>query len=163
MGKLIEKVIGDRLQFHVVSNNFIYQSQLSRLKFKSTLDAGVALIHFIHMRWVKNLSINTLAFNIFQFFLSLNHHLLSLILGKVEFDIHVVKIFSNYLFERKTHYFWNNFSLPSFNINVGVGQGSALSPILSALYLLSFLHILEKQLKITKFQFHSYCLLTMVF
>ena len=148
MGKLIEKVIGDRLQFHVVSNNFIYQSQLSRLKFKSTLDAGVALIHFIHMRWVKNLSISTLAFDIYSSYL-----------GKWS----LIKIFSNYLFERKTHYFWNNFSLPSFNINVGVGQGSALSPILSALYLLSFLHILEKQLKITKFQFHSYCLLTMVF
>jgi len=36
---------------------------------------------------------------------------------------------------------------PVFNINVGVGQGSALSPILSALYLLPFIYILEKQLK----------------
>jgi len=99
------------------------------------------------MGWVKNLSISTLAFDISQFFPSLNHHLLSLIIEKAEFDIRVVKFFSNYLVERKTHYFWNNFSLPSFNINVGVGQGSALSPILSALYLLSFLHILEKQLK----------------
>jgi len=34
-----------------------------------------------------------------------------------------------------------------FNINVGVGQGSALSPILSALYLLLFIYILENQLK----------------
>jgi len=34
-----------------------------------------------------------------------------------------------------------------FNINVGVGQGSALSPILSALYLLPFIYILENQLK----------------
>ena len=30
---------------------------------------------------------------------------------------------------------------------MGVGQGSALSPILSALYLSSLLYILEKQLK----------------
>jgi len=89
---------------------------------------------------VKNFSTNTLAFDIFQFFPSL-------ILGKVEFDIHVIKFFSNYLVERKTHYFWNNFSFPYFNINIGVGQGSALSPILSALYLSPFLHTLEKQLK----------------
>ena len=26
LGKLIEKVIGNRLQFHAISNNFIYQS-----------------------------------------------------------------------------------------------------------------------------------------
>jgi len=36
---------------------------------------------------------------------------------------------------------------PEFKANVGVGQGSALSPILSALYLTPFLHILEKCLK----------------
>jgi len=36
---------------------------------------------------------------------------------------------------------------PVFNVNVGVGQGSTLSPILSALYLLPFIYILEKCLK----------------
>ena len=30
--KLIEKVISDKLQFHTISNNFIYQSQLGDLK-----------------------------------------------------------------------------------------------------------------------------------
>ena len=33
------------------------------------------------------------------------------------------------------------------DVNVGVGQGSALSPILSSLYLSSFLYILENRLK----------------
>jgi len=80
LGKLIKKVIGDRLQFYVISNNFIHQSQLGGLKFKSTMDASIALTHFIHMGWVKNLSTSTLAFNIAQFFPLLNHHLLSLIL-----------------------------------------------------------------------------------
>ena len=49
LGKLIEKVIDNRLQFHVISNNFIYQSQLEGLKFKSTTDADIALTHFICM------------------------------------------------------------------------------------------------------------------
>ena len=44
-------------------------------------------------------------------------------------------------------YFWNNFSLHAFDVNVGVGQGSTLSPILSALYLSLFFHIFEKCLK----------------
>jgi len=55
--------------------------------------------------------------------------------------------FANYLVNRKTNYFWNNFSSPSFNFNVGVGQHSALSPILSTLYLLPFIYILENHLK----------------
>ena len=42
---------------------------------------------------------------------------------------------------------WNTFSFPMFDVNIGVGQGSALSPILSSLYLTPFLYILEKHLK----------------
>ena len=45
---------------------------------------------------------------------------------------------------------WNNFIFPSFDINVGIGQGSALSPILSALYLSPVFYSLEKCLKILK-------------
>ena len=48
---------------------------------------------------------------------------------------------------RKMNYFWNNFLSPTFNINVGIGQGSVLLPILSALYLLPFIYILENCLK----------------
>jgi len=49
LGKLIKKVIGERIQFHVITNNFIHPSQLGGLKFKSTIDAGVALIHIIQL------------------------------------------------------------------------------------------------------------------
>jgi len=73
VGKLIEKVIGECLQFNMASNNFIHPSQLSSLKFKSTIDVGVALTHIIQTGWVKNLSTSTLAFDIAQFFPSLNH------------------------------------------------------------------------------------------
>jgi len=47
VGKLIEKVIRERLQFNTASNDFIHPSQLGGLKFKSTIDAGVALTHII--------------------------------------------------------------------------------------------------------------------
>ena len=46
--KLIEKVIGDRLHFHSISNNFIHQSQLGGLKQRSMSDADIALIYFIY-------------------------------------------------------------------------------------------------------------------
>ena len=89
-----------------------------------------------------------LAFDIAQFFPSLNHCLLFLILGKTSFNSKVINSFSNYLVDRKKSYFWNNFSSNLFDVNMGVGQGSALSFILSTLYLSLFLHILEKCLKI---------------
>ena len=93
---------------------------------------------------------STLAFNITQFFPSLNHHMLSLILGKARFNPEVVYFFSNYLVGRKTWYFWNNFSSSFFNVDIGVGQSLAQSPILYTLYLALILHILEKHLKSIK-------------
>ena len=147
VGKLIEKVISERLQFQTASNNFIHPSQLGGLKFKSMLDTGVALTHIIHSGWVKNLSISTFTFDISQFFPFLNHKITTLILKKAEFDNYVINFFANYLIGRKTNYFWNNFTSPMFDVNVGVGQKSALSPILSALYLSPFLYIIENHLK----------------
>ena len=46
--KLIEKVIGEHLQFHVILNNFVHLCQLNELKQRLTTDAGVTLTHFIH-------------------------------------------------------------------------------------------------------------------
>ena len=66
---------------------------------------------------------------------------------KVGFNNHVILFFTNYLVDRKTNYFWNNLISLIFNVNVGVGQSSALSPILSALYLSPFIYILENHLK----------------
>jgi len=48
---------------------------------------------------------------------------------------------------RKTQYVWKNFVSPSFRIDIGVDQESALSPILSALYIASIFHIFEKKSK----------------
>ena len=53
----------------------------------------------------------------------------------------------SYLVKRKTSYLWNNISSPTFEVNIGVDQGSALSFILLALYLSLFLYILDKHLK----------------
>ena len=47
LGKLIEKVITERLQHTVAYNDFIHLSQLGGLKFKSTTDASVALTHIV--------------------------------------------------------------------------------------------------------------------
>ena len=147
VGKLIEKVIGKRLQFQVTANDFIHPSQLEGLKFKSTIDTDVALTYIIWLGWVKNISTSTLVFDIAQFFPFLNHHLLTCILQKAGLDIHVINFFANYLINRKTNYLWNNFSSPIFDVNIEVDQESTLSSILSALYFSPFLYILENYLK----------------
>ena len=121
LSKLIKKVIAKRLQFHIVKNDFIHPSQLGGLKFKSITDAGIALTHIIWSGWIKNKTTSTLAFDIAQFFSSLNHYMLILFLTKVGLDPKVIFFFENFLVKRKTNYTWNKFSSPTFEVNVGVG------------------------------------------
>ena len=147
LDKLIKKVIGECLQFLLILNNFIHPCQLRSLKQRSISDTGIALTHFIHLEWSKNNMTSTLAFNIIQFFPSLNHWLLLLILKKARCDFRVVQFFSNYVVGRKMQYHWNNFSSSFFNVDIGIEQVSALSPILSAVYISLVFHILKKHLK----------------
>jgi len=70
-----------------------------------------------------------------------------LILEKAGLDPKATAFFANYLIQRSTKYLWNNLSSPLLEVNVGVGQGSVLLPILSTLYLSPFLYILENRFK----------------
>ena len=47
LGKLMEKVIGERMQYHVIANNFVHSNQLGRLKQQSTFNMGNFLTHLI--------------------------------------------------------------------------------------------------------------------
>jgi len=44
---ILLNTIGEHLQFHMISNNFIHLSQLGGLKQRSTLNVGVVLTHII--------------------------------------------------------------------------------------------------------------------
>jgi len=94
---------------------------LGGLKQCSIIDADVVLTHLIYTGWVKNILTSTLAFDITQFFSSLNYKLLSLILAKAEFDSKILSFFCDYLVGRKTKYLWNNFLSSSYDVDVGIG------------------------------------------
>ena len=73
LGKLIEKVIGVRLQYQSITSNFAYLNQLGRLKQQSTTNVDIILTHFIYLGWIKGFYTSTLAFDIAQFFFLLNY------------------------------------------------------------------------------------------
>ena len=114
----------------------------------STINAGLYMTHFIWTDWVKDFYISILIFNIVQFFPFLNHNIFSLILDKVDFNSRISSFFSNYLINRKTQYTWNNFVSPFLRADISIGQGSALSPILSILYIALIFHIFKKRTQI---------------
>ena len=64
MGKLIEKVISHRLQFHLSANGFLDPNQLGGIRQWSTIDAGIYLTHLIHTGWAKKCHTSIIVFDI---------------------------------------------------------------------------------------------------
>jgi retron-type reverse transcriptase len=78
---------------------------------------------------------SVVAFDLAQFFPSINHDVLLSILDKQGFAPEMVVFFKSYLVNWFTCYAWDDDLSLEFPSSVGVGQGSALSPILWALCL----------------------------
>jgi len=104
---------------------------------------------------MKECHTSVIAFDIAQFFPSLNHNFLSLCLAKAGLNANILKFFINYHSNRSTTYTWNNFISQKFATSVGVGQGSALSPILSAIYLAPIIKTFKKRIKNLKKEIHT--------
>jgi len=108
---------------------------------------GIYLTHLIQASWLKQCHTSVIAFNITQFFLSLNHNFLFICLGKASLNTNVRKFFRSYHSGQSTSYLWNGFTSLLFDTNAGVGQGSALFPILSAIYLAPIIKTFKKRIK----------------
>ena len=91
--------------------------------------------------------LTVITFDVAQFFPSLNYVFLSSCLKKAGLNCCIINFFNSYHDNQSTKYFWNNFLSPPFIMNVGIGQSSALSPILSAIYMAPILKTFEKRIK----------------
>ncbi|THH16914.1 hypothetical protein EUX98_g9226 [Antrodiella citrinella] len=140
LGKAFEKVIATRLQFQGQKYGVIHPNQFGGTIQNSTVDAGVHVVHHVLQARRKGLVCSMLLFDIAQFYPSINHDLLGAIMSKQGFHPRYVAFFDNYLKDRKTKIrFQKNFS-EDIDTPLGVGQGSALSPILSGLYIAAAIH-----------------------
>ncbi|CAA7270639.1 unnamed protein product [Cyclocybe aegerita] len=123
------------LRFDAVKHDIFHPNQLGGIHQRSTEDAGLILTHLVRAGWVKGLQTSALAFDIAQFFPSINHEMFMAVLRKQGFSPVLVEFFASYLVGRSTVYCWNTFQSDSRSADVGVGQGSALSPVISGLFI----------------------------
>ena len=146
LGKLFEKMIARQLQWESQEFRILHPCQFGGVRQNSTEDAGAFLTHVIRVGWQQKKVTSIIAFDLVQYFPSLNHEVLAGLLERFRFPSHVVRFFDSYLTQRTTRYSWNGVLSEIFGFDVGVGQSSALSPILSALYLAPLLWNFNKEM-----------------
>ena len=135
LGKLVEKMLSCHMQFDRVHHGAFQPNQFGGISQHSTEDAGVFLTHLIRVGWAKKLKTSVVAFDIAQFFPSLNHDVLMVVIQKAGFPPVLGEFFRSYLTGRKTMYKWDDSVSGLCAADIGVSQGSGLSPVLSGLYI----------------------------
>src|SRR5205807_2389818 len=73
IGKLIEKMLANRMQFEAQKHSIFHPNQFGGIRQHSTEDAGVFLTHIVRAGWAKGLKTSVVAFDLAQFFPSVNH------------------------------------------------------------------------------------------
>ncbi|PPQ99163.1 hypothetical protein CVT26_014379, partial [Gymnopilus dilepis] len=73
LGKLIEKMLSNRIQFDGINLDIFHPNQIGGIHQRSTEDAGIFLTHYVRAGWSRGLKTSMVAFNLAQFFPSLNH------------------------------------------------------------------------------------------
>jgi len=135
LGKLIEKMLSHCLQFDGVQYSAFQPNQFGGISQRSMEDAGVFITHLIRAGWAKKFKTSVVAFDIAQFFPSLDHDILMVVIAKAGFPPEVGNFPQSYLTGHKTMYKWDDFMSMLFVADIGVGQGSGLSLVLLGLYI----------------------------
>jgi hypothetical protein len=126
LGKMFEKILSNRLQFEAAGHGVLHPNQFGGVCQNSTKDAGCFLTHIVQAGWCAKLKTSMVAFDLAQFFPSINHDVLLSILDKQGFMPEMVVFFKSYLVDQFTCYAWDNDLSLEFPSSVEVGQGSAL-------------------------------------
>ncbi|GJE94756.1 hypothetical protein PsYK624_109280 [Phanerochaete sordida] len=141
LGKLLEKVIARRMQFDSQKYGLMHPCQFGGAMQHGTQDAGIQLVHNIQQAWKRGIDSSALLLDVAQFFPSIHHGMMGAILRRQGFHSSLCRYFEDYLVGRQTEFVFNGFQSGPTDFSTGVGQGSALSPILTGLYVAPVLHL----------------------
>ncbi len=141
LAKLFTKCLTRRLQDEGRRHQIFHPLQFGGMQHHSTLDAAMSMLHEISEARCRGLTVTCVAFDVAQFFPSIDHEALLTILAFQGFAKEVVQIFKSYLHNRTTSYFFGQLTGGMFDLPFGIPQGDGPSPTLASLFIAPALHI----------------------
>ena len=144
-GKIFEKIILNNLYKHLTTHHLITKNQSGFRPGDSTTDQLIDLVDEIHQAFdsKKSLEVRAVFLDISKDFDKVWHDGLIFKLRQNVISGNLLKLFQNYLSNRKQRVVLNGFLSDYSSIDSGVPQGSILGPLLFLIYI----NDLEKNIK----------------
>jgi len=137
LGKLVEKIVASRMLFDAGKFNLLPTTQFGGRPHSSCLDAGLSLVHDIETARKRGLSSSLLTVDIKGFFDHVQHKRLIWVLWNMGFPTEICQWVSSFVSDRSASVCIDGVRSLFFPIDVGVPQGSPVSPVLACLYAVS--------------------------
>ena len=142
--KILERVIHDRVMFHIERNNLLEINQGGFRKNHSTMSTIAKFTNDLFTGINNNKSTIACFIDLAKAFDTVNHKILITKLEYLGITGNLNKLFQNYLSNRKQRTSIENRSSDFRNITCGVPQGSILGPMLFLIYVNDLSSYIEK-------------------
>jgi len=136
LGKLIEKIMAKRIIYEIGRHNLTPLEQFGGCSNSSCYDAITSLTHDIQTAWKKNLIASFLVVDVKGFFDHIHHNRLIYVLWEKGFCTQTCKWVQSFVLERQAAIRLDDYVSTLKPINIGLAQGSPISPVLACLYAL---------------------------
>ena len=142
-GKLLEKIVAKRILLDAARFNLLPARQFGSRDYHTATDAVLSMVHSVQTCLKTGHVAGLLLFDIQGFFDNLHVDRLVHVVSLLGFAPSLCDWVRSFLTDRRITLSFNSEPLPEVVLNHGTPQGSPLSPILSALYILPLLRLTE--------------------
>ena len=152
VSKLMEKIILNRMSYYVEKNNIIPANQNGFRKGRSTTDHIVKLSNHIKLQFSKRKGVLATFFDVRKAYDRVWHHKLLLKLKDIGFSGNILAFIQNFLSNRKITTRVGNSYSTFHSTNMGIPQGSIISPLLFNLLLHDLPKVItNKQIEVAQY------------
>nr|AMS38373.1 hypothetical protein [Bactrocera tryoni] len=130
MGKILEKIVANRLMWYAQRNKFISPNQVAYKKGQGTLDALIQLDYFITNALSSKNHVSVLSLDFHRAFDKIGAHIIIRQLRKWKIGQNMIRFITNFLTNRKLKVNVNGFLSSTLPLSNGTPQGSPLSALL---------------------------------
>ena len=143
-GKLLEKIVASRLLHDLNLYSLLPPNQFGSRDYHCTVDAVMCLMHHAEAAIATGHTAALILFDIQGFFDNINVDRLVSIMTNLGFPSAICAWTLSFLTDRRVRLTFNGFTSEAATISHGTPQGSPLSPILSAIYTLPLLKLINR-------------------